>query len=257
MGPVSHGSQALSLEPWPRVDFERFGPVERTPLSRIRQRIVRRLTRNWVMIPHVTHHDRADITELEQLRRLHNEEAGPTGTKLTIVAFLVAALVVALREQPQFNASLDADELVVRRYYNIGVATDTSAGLLVPVLRDADAKGVRAIAAEIASLAALAREGALVPAQMAGGTFTISSLGGIGGLGFTPIINAPEVAILGASRAVMAPIWNGTEFQPRLMLPLSLSYDHRVIDGADAARFTVRLATLLAEAIPAELDAYL
>ncbi len=249
--------QTLTVDPWPRVDFERFGPVDRRVLSRIRRRIIRRLVRNWVMIPHVTHHDRADITELERLRRELNQSAGAGEAKLTIVAFVIAASVVALREFPQFNASLGSDELVLRHYYNIGVATDTPSGLLVPVLRDAGSKGVRELAAELASLAGLAREGALVPEQMAGGTFTISSLGGIGGLGFTPIINAPEVAILGVTRAAVAPVWTGVEFVPRLMLPLSLSYDHRVIDGADAARFTVRLAELLSEEIPAELDAHL
>ena len=249
--------RTLTVDPWPRVDFERFGPVERRVLSRIRRRIIRRLARNWVMIPHVTHHDRADITELERLRRELNRETDSAEVRLTIVPFVIAATLVALREFPQFNAALDDGELVLRRYYHVGVATDTPSGLLVPVLRDAHAKGVRELAVELASLATLAREGKLVPEQMAGGTFTVSSLGGIGGLGFTPIINAPEVAILGVTRAVMAPVWTGAEFVPRLMLPLSLSYDHRVIDGADAARFTVRLAQLLAEEIPGELDAYL
>ncbi len=238
----------LELEPWPRVDFERFGPVERMPLSRIRQQIIRRLTRNAVVIPHVTHHDLADITALDSRRRSLNESGDSTQPKLTILPFLLLALAVALREFPQFNASLDAGELVMRNYYNIGVATATRSGLLVPVVRDVQAKDLMELAAAIALLTETARNGKLTPAQMAGGTFTVSSLGGIGGTAFTPIINAPEVAILGVTRSTVAPVWNGTEFVPRLMLPLSLSYDHRVIDGADAARFTVRLAELLNDA---------
>ncbi len=249
--------QLPSLEPWPRVDFERFGPVERTALSRIRQRIIGRLTRNWVWIPHVTHHDRADITTLERLRRSINERADPAEPKLTVLAFLLSALAVVLREYPQFNAALDGNQLVLRRYYHIGIATDTRAGLLVPVLRDVDRRGVREIATEVTTLAETARQGKLTPTQMAGGTFTVSSLGALGGFAFTPIINAPEVAILGVTRAEIAPVWNGSEFVPRLMLPLSLSYDHRVIDGADAARFVTRIAALLSDVLPSDLDSYL
>jgi pyruvate dehydrogenase E2 component (dihydrolipoamide acetyltransferase) len=240
--------ELLKLEPWPQVDFERFGPVERMPLPRIRQQIMRRLTRNAVVIPHVTHHDLADITDLDSLRRSLNETQDGTRPKLTILPFLLLALTVALREFPQFNASLSGNELVMRNYYNVGVATATRSGLLVPVVRNVDVKGLTELAADIALLTEAARDRKLTPAQMAGGTFTVSSLGGIGGTAFTPIINAPEVAILGVTRSTVKPVWNGTEFAPRLMLPLSLSYDHRVIDGADAARFTVRLAELLGTA---------
>jgi pyruvate dehydrogenase E2 component (dihydrolipoamide acetyltransferase) len=199
------------------------------------------------MIPHVTNHEEADVTELEAFRVKLNEEQGKAGVKVTMLAFLVKACVAALQRFPEFNASLDGDALVLRRYWNIGFAADTPAGLVVPVLRDAQAKGVLQIARETAELAAKAREGKLSPADMQGGTFSISSLGGIGGTGFTPIVNAPEVAILGVSRSAMRPVWDGDRFVPRLMLPLSLSYDHRVIDGAAAARFNAYLAALLAD----------
>jgi pyruvate dehydrogenase E2 component (dihydrolipoamide acetyltransferase) len=253
--PAPHDLQPVTVEPWPEVDFERFGPVERRPLSRIRQQISRRLSRNAVLIPHVTHHEQADITELDELRRALNQGASASAPRLTILPFIVAALAIALREFPQFNASLDEGELVLRHYYHIGVATNTPSGLLVPVVRDADTKDVRTLASEIAALSDSARRRALTPAQMAGGTFTVSSLGGIGGTGFTPIINAPEVAVLGVTRAAIWPVWTGSEFAPRLLLPLSLSYDHRVIDGAMAAEFSARLAALLSTVMPQDMRA--
>ncbi len=234
----------LQLAPWPAVKFERYGPVERVPRSRIQKISAPNLARNWVMIPHVTHNDEADITELEAWRKQLNAELD---IKVTMVSFLVAASVATLKEFPDFNSSLDGDELVLKRYYNIGFAADTPAGLVVPVIRDADRLGLLAIASELARLSATAREGKLAPADMSGGTFSISSLGGIGGTSFTPIVNAPEVAILGATRAAIKPVWNGSEFAPRLMLPLSLSYDHRVIDGAAAARFVVHLTRVLSD----------
>ena len=246
------GGGGLNLIPWPTVDFAKFGAIESKPLSRIQKISGANLARNWAMIPHVTQHDDADITDLEALRVALNDEnaraiaAGKAG-KLTMLAFLVKASVAALKKYPNFNASLDGDNLVLKEYYNIGFAADTPNGLVVPVLRDADQKGVMEIAREMGELAAAARDGKLAPAQMQGGCFTISSLGGIGGTAFTPIINAPEVAILGVSKSDMKPVWNGQEFRPRLMLPLSLSYDHRVIDGAAAARFTAYLAQLLAD----------
>ena len=242
----------LDLIPWPKVDFAKFGEIESKPLSRIQKISGANLARNWAMIPHVTQHDDADITELEALRVALNEEnakaiaAGKAG-KLTMLAFLIKASVAALKKYPNFNASLDGDTLVLKKYCNIGFAADTPNGLVVPVLRDADRKGVMQIAQEMGELAALAREGKLKPEQMQGGCFTISSLGGIGGTAFTPIINAPEVAILGVSKSEMKPVWNGSKFKPRLVLPLSLSYDHRVIDGAAAARFTDYLAKLLGD----------
>ena len=242
----------LNLIPWPKVDFAKFGAIESKPLSRIQKISGANLARNWAMIPHVTQFDSADITELEALRVALNQEhakaiaAGRQG-KLTMLAFLIKACVAALKAFPHFNASLDGDTLILKKYFHIGFAADTPNGLVVPVLRDADRKGVLEIATEMGELAALAREGKLKPEQMQGGCFTISSLGGIGGTAFTPIINAPEVAILGVSKAEMKPVWDGTQFQPRLMLPLSLSYDHRVIDGADAARFTTYLGQLLAD----------
>lgn len=242
----------LNLLPWPKVDFAKFGTVESKPLSRIQKISGANLARNWAMIPHVTQFDEADITALEELRVAFNSEnakaiaAGKTG-KLTMLAFLIKACVVALQKFPTFNASLDGDNLVLKQYYHIGFAADTPNGLVVPVLRDADQKGVAQIAKEMSELAALARDGKLKPEQMQGGCFTISSLGGIGGTHFTPIINAPEVAILGLSKSQMKPVWDGQQFVPRLLLPLSLSYDHRVIDGADAARFTTRLAALLGD----------
>jgi pyruvate dehydrogenase E2 component (dihydrolipoamide acetyltransferase) len=234
----------LDLAPWPTVDFAKYGPVERRPLSRIQKISARNLARNWVMIPHVTQHDEADVTELEAFRKRMNEEQG---VKLTMLGFLIVASVAVLKAFPEFNASLDGEELVLKGYYNIGFAADTPNGLVVPVIKGADGKGVLEIAEELKELSGKAREGKLAPAEMAGATFTISSLGGIGGTSFTPIINAPELAILGVSRAAMKPVWDGKEFVPRLMLPLSLSYDHRVIDGAAAARFTVHLATVLSD----------
>jgi pyruvate dehydrogenase E2 component (dihydrolipoamide acetyltransferase) len=238
---------ALDLAPWPTIDFSKHGPIERRPLSRIQKISARNLARNWVMIPHVTQNDEADVTELEAFRRQLNEEHARDEVKLTMVGFLVAASVATLKSFPDFNASLDGDELVLKHYWNIGFAADTPQGLVVPVIKNADQKGILDIARELTELSGKAREGKLGPAEMTGATFTISSLGGIGGTSFTPIINAPELAILGVSRAAMKPVWNGTEFVPRLMLPLSLSYDHRVIDGAAAARFTVHLATVLSD----------
>jgi pyruvate dehydrogenase E2 component (dihydrolipoamide acetyltransferase) len=241
------GVTGLDLLPWPTVDFEKFGPVERVQRSRIQRISAPNLARNWVMIPHVTHNDEADITELEAWRKRLNEEHSREGVKFTMVAFLVAACVAALKEFPTFNSSLDGDELVLKRYYNIGFAADTPGGLLVPVIKDADRKGLKEIASELTDLSGRAREGKLSLDEMRGATFTISSLGGIGGTSFTPIINAPEVAILGVTRAAMKPVWNGSEFTPRLMVPLSLSYDHRVIDGASAARFVSFLVEVLSD----------
>ncbi len=242
----------LDLLPWPKVDFAKFGAIESKPLSRIQKISGANLARNWAMIPHVTQFDEADITALEDLRVTFNNEnakaiAAGKGSKLTMLAFLIKACVAVLQKYPTFNASLDGDNLVLKQYVHIGFAADTPNGLVVPVLRDADQKGVAQIAREMGELAALARDGKLKPDQMQGGCFTISSLGGIGGTKFTPIINAPEVAILGVSKSEMKPIWNGEKFKPRLMLPLSLSYDHRVIDGAAAARFTTYLGQLLAD----------
>jgi pyruvate dehydrogenase E2 component (dihydrolipoamide acetyltransferase) len=237
----------LDLLPWPEVDFAKFGPVERVPLSRIRKLSKDNLARNWVMIPHVTQHDEADVTELEAFRAELNRENEKGGAKVTILAFLVKACVAALRRFPEMNASLEGDQLVLKRYFNLGFAADTPNGLVVPVVKNADQKGILDIAKELGELAAKAREGKLGMGDMQGGTFTISSLGGIGGSAFTPIINAPEVGILGVSRAVTRPLWDGQAFRPRLVLPLSLSYDHRVIDGAQAARFTTFLAKVLGD----------
>ncbi len=237
----------LQMAPWPQVDFEKYGPVERRPLSRIAKISGPNLARNWVMIPHVTHHDEADVTDLEAFRKRANEEHAKEGVKLTMVALLLKASAAALARFPQFNASLDGDDLVLKRYYHLGFAADTPQGLVVPVIRDVDRKGLLEIARELAELSGRAREGKLKGEEMRGGTFTISSLGGIGGTGFTPIINAPEVAILGVTRSATRPVWNGREFEPRLMVPLSLSYDHRVIDGAAAARFTAHLAAVLTD----------
>ena len=241
------GFADLGLPAWPKVDFAKFGPVEVQALSRIKKISGPALARNWVMIPHVTQFDEADITELEAFRAKVNEENAKAGIKVTPLAFLVKAVVAALKKFPQFNSSLDGDNLVLKQYWHIGFAADTPNGLVVPVIKDADKKGVIAIAKESSELAAKAREGKLGPADMQGGTFSISSLGGIGGTAFTPIINAPEVAILGVSKAAMKPVWNGKEFAPRQMMPLSLSYDHRVIDGALAARFTSYLAQVIAD----------
>ena len=246
---VTSISGDFQVLPWPKVDFSRFGEVETQPLSRIKKISGANLHRNWVMIPHVTNNDLADITELESFRKQVNEEGKKSGNdaRLTMLAFLIKAAVAALKKFPEFNASLDGDNLVLKKYYNIGFAADTPNGLVVPVIKDADKKGILEIAKETGELAALARDGKLSAAQMQGGCFTISSLGGIGGTDFTPIINAPEVAILGVSRSTMQPVWNGKEFVPRLMLPLSLSYDHRVIDGAAGARFNAFLGQLLAD----------
>ncbi len=232
------------LPPWPSLDFEKFGPVERVPRSRIQKIAAPNLARNWVTIPHVTHNDEADITDLEAWRKRLNAEQE---IKVTMVSFLVVACVRALKEFPELNSSLDGDELILKRYYNIGFAADTPAGLVVPVIRGADEKGLFEIAAELTALSGRAREGKLSPTEMSGSSFTISSLGGIGGTSFTPIINAPEVAILGVTRAATRPVWDGSAFRPRLMLPLSLSYDHRVIDGAAAARFVAYLAGVLSD----------
>ncbi|PAT40534.1 dihydrolipoyllysine-residue acetyltransferase [Vandammella animalimorsus] len=241
------GGAGLDLLPWPKVDFAKFGPVEARPLSRIKKISGANLARNWVMIPHVTNHDDADITELEALRVQLNKENEKSGVKVTMLAFLIKACVAALKKFPEFNASLDGDNLVYKQYWNIGFAADTPGGLVVPVIKQADAKGVMQISQELAELSKKARDGKASPADMQGATFTISSLGGIGGTYFTPIINAPEVAILGVCRSEMRPRWNGEKFKPRLMLPLSLSYDHRVIDGAAAARFNAYLAQVLAD----------
>lgn len=237
----------LDLLPWPEVDFSRFGAIEEQPLSRIKKISGANLHRNWVLIPHVTNNDVADITALEAFRKQLNEEHKKEGTRVTILAFLIKACVAALKRFPEFNSSLVGDSLILKKYYNIGFAADTPQGLVVPVLKEADKKGVLQIAQEMSELAEKAREGKLGAQDMQGGCFTISSLGGIGGTDFTPIINAPEVAILGVSRSSMQPVWNGSDFEPRLMLPLSLSYDHRVIDGAAAARFNAYLAQILAD----------
>ncbi len=237
----------LDLAPWPQIDFAQFGEVEREPLSRIARIAGPYLQRNWVTIPHVTQFDEADITDLEAFRKATNEEQKSRGTKLTMVALVMKACVSSLKAFPHVNSSLDGADLILKRYYHVGFAADTPQGLVVPVIRDVDQKGILAIADELTALSAVARDGKLSPAEMAGGTFTISSLGGIGGTAFTPIVNAPEVAILGVSRSTMKPVWDGTEFRPRLMLPLSLSYDHRVIDGAAAARFTVHLSGVLSD----------
>ena len=245
------GGGLPGLLPWPQVDFAKFGPVERKDLSRIKKISAANLHRNWVLIPHVTNHDDADITELEALRVQLNKENEKSGVKLTMLAFLVKASVAALKKFPDFNATLEStssgDALVLKQYFHIGFAADTPNGLMVPVIKDADRKGVMQIAKEMGELAAKARDGKLGPAEMSGGCFSISSLGGIGGTYFTPIINAPEVAILGVCKSAMRPLWNGQAFVPRLMLPLSLSWDHRVIDGAAAARFNTYLATILAD----------
>jgi pyruvate dehydrogenase E2 component (dihydrolipoamide acetyltransferase) len=241
------GGEALGLLPWPKVDFTKFGPVERQDLSRIKKISGANLHRNWVMIPHVTNHDDADITDLEAFRVMLNKENEKSGVKVTMLAFLIKASVAALKKFPQFNSSLDGEQLVLKQYFHIGFAADTPNGLVVPVIKDADRKGVIQISTEMGELAKKARDGKLGPADMSGACFTISSLGGIGGRYFTPIINAPEVAILGVCKSLMEPVWDGKAFQPRLMLPLSLSWDHRVIDGAAAARFNSYLGAILAD----------
>jgi len=246
-GGTAAAGPELGMAPWPSIDFERFGPVQRVARSRIKRIAAPNLARNWVMIPHVTHNDEADITELEHWRGELNEEHAGEGIKVTMVSFLVVACVATLKEFPEFNSSLAGEELVLKRYYNIGFAADTSEGLVVPVIKDADRKGLLEIARELSSLSEKAREGKLSRDDIQGSTFTISSLGGLGGTSFTPIINAPEVAILGVTRATMRPVWHEDQFVGRLMLPLSLSYDHRVIDGAAAARFVSHLAAVLSD----------
>ncbi|GKS84711.1 dihydrolipoyllysine-residue acetyltransferase [Acidovorax sp. SUPP1855] len=237
----------LDLLPWPKVDFAKFGTVERKDLSRIKKISGANLHRNWVMIPHVTNNDEADITELEAFRVSTNKENEKSGVKVTMLAFVIKAVVAALKKFPEFNTSLDGDTLVYKQYYHVGFAADTPNGLVVPVLKDADKKGILQISQEMGELAKKARDGKLGAADMQGGCMSISSLGGIGGTHFTPIINAPEVAILGLSKGQMKPVWDGKAFVPRLVLPLSLSYDHRVIDGASAARFNAYLGQVLAD----------
>ncbi len=243
----SNDGAGLGLIPWPQVDFTKFGPVERKDRSRIKKISAANLHRNWVMIPHVTNHDDCDITDLEAFRVATNKENEKAGIKVTMLAFLIKACVAALKKFPEFNASIDGDQLVLKQYYHIGFAADTPNGLMVPVIKDADKKGIFQISQEMSELAKKARDGKLSPAEMSGAGFTISSLGGIGGRYFTPIINAPEVAILGVCKSTIEPIWDGKAFQPRLMLPLSLSWDHRVIDGAGAARFNVYLGQILGD----------
>jgi pyruvate dehydrogenase E2 component (dihydrolipoamide acetyltransferase) len=239
----------LDLLPWPSLDFSKFGSTELLPLSRIKKISGPNLHRNWVMIPHVTQFDEADVTELEELRKSSNAAMAKSGVKLTMLAFVIKACVAALKKFPAFNASLDAGgaNLILKQYYHIGFAADTPNGLMVPVIKDADKKGITQIAQEMGELSAQARDGKLKPADMQGASFTISSLGGIGGTAFTPIINAPEVAILGLSTSTIKPVWDGKQFMPRLMMPMSLSYDHRVVDGAMGARFSVYLAEVLAD----------
>lgn len=244
--PTAAQGSGLGLLPWPQVDFAKFGPVERTPLSKIRRISGANLQRNAVLIPQVTNFDEADITELEAFRQLLNKES-KDGTKLTLLPFVIKAAVAALKAYPSFNSSLDGDDLIVKRYHHIGFAADTPEGLVVPVIKDADQKGLAEIAAEAVRLAADARQGKLKLGDMQGATFTISSLGGIGGTNFTPIINAPEVAILGMTRSATKPVWDGTSFQPRLVQPVSLSWDHRVVDGVAAARFLVKLCQVLGD----------
>ncbi len=245
------GGGGLDLLPWPKVDFTKFGEIERKPLSRIRKLSAANLARNWVMIPAVTYHEDADVTELEAFRQQINAEQAKAGVKLTMLAFIIKAVCAALKKFPEFNSSIDlqAEEpaLVMKQYCHIGFAADTPGGLVVPVIRDADKKGVAQLAAECGELATKARDGKLSAAEMQGACFTISSVGGLGGTGFAPIINAPEVAILGVSRSTMKPVWDGSAFQPRLILPLSLTADHRVIDGAAATRFNAHVAALLAD----------
>ena len=243
---TNNDSMAISgLPPWPSIDYAKYGPVERTPISRIKQISGPALSRNAMLIPHVTHFDKADITELEQFRQQLNREATGTDAKITLLTFAVKAIVSTLKAYPQFNSSLDGDELVVKNYWNIGFAANTPAGLLVPVVKQADTKSLRQIATDITTLAEHAREGKLASTDMQGATFTISSLGGVGGTNFTPIINAPEVAILGLPRAETQPVWDGESFQPRLIQPLSLSFDHRVIDGVEGAHFLARVGSIL------------
>jgi pyruvate dehydrogenase E2 component (dihydrolipoamide acetyltransferase) len=246
---AAEGGLGLSLPPLPQVDFAKFGAVTTQPLSRIKKLSGANLHRNWVTIPHITQHDEADITELEEFRKIQVEEARKQGIRFTILCFLLKAVVVALRQQPEFNASLSADgeNLVLKQYFHIGVAVDTPNGLVVPVIRDVDKKGLMELAKELGEVSARMRAGRIAPADLQGGCFSISSLGGLGGSHFTPIINAPEVAILGVGKSVTRPVWNGKEFAPRMMLPLSVSYDHRVIDGAQGARFIAFLSSVLTD----------
>ena len=242
------GSPFPGLPAWPKLDFAQYGEVERKPLSRIKKLSGPNLHRNWVQVPHITNYDEADVTSIEELRaEVNAEQAKSKGPKLTMLAFLIRASVAALQRFPEFNSSLDGDEIVLKHYYNIGFAADTPGGLVVPVIKNAESKGLIEIAREAQELAGKARDGKLTLAQMQGGSFTISSIGGIGGTAFTQIVNAPEVAILGATRTATKPVWDGKQFVPRLMLPISISYDHRVIDGAGAARFLVYVAELLAD----------
>jgi len=247
--PAAHSGAGLDLLPWPSLDFSKFGPTELQPLSRIKKMSGPNLHRNWVMIPHVTQYEQTDVTDLEAFRIASNELTKKDGVRLTILAFVIKAVVTVLKRYQDFNASLDekGENLIIKNYFHIGFAADTPLGLVVPVVKNADTKGVVEIAKEMGDLSALAREGKLGPSDMQGASFTITSLGGIGGTYFTPIINAPEVAILGLSKLSMQPVWNGKEFVPRLILPLSLSYDHRVIDGAQGTRFTTYLAEVLAD----------
>lgn len=248
-GATAGGEPGSGIPPVPAVDFAKFGPVESQPLSRIKRISGQHLRRAWLNVPHVTHHDEADVTEMEAFRQSLKEEAARQGVRITALSFIMKAVCAALREFPTFNASLAADgeNLVLKQYFHIGVAVDTPGGLVVPVIRDVDSKGIIELGAALAELSARAREGKLKPDEMQGGCMSISSLGGIGGTAFTPIVNAPEVAILGVTRARMTPVWNGQDFAPRLMLPLDLSYDHRVIDGAEAARFMNYLAGVLGD----------
>lgn len=246
---ASGGGLGLNLPPMPQVDFAKFGPVQTKALSRIKKLSGSNLHRNWVSIPHVTQQDEADITELEAFRKSQAESAKKEGIRFTLLAFLIKAVVVALKQHPNFNASLtpDGENLVLKQYFHVGVAVDTPLGLVVPVIRDADKKGLLELARELGVVSARMREGKINPADLQGGCFSISSLGGIGGTFFTPIINAPEVAILGVGKSVNKPVWDGKQFAPRLMLPLSLSYDHRVIDGAQGAHFIAYLTDVLSD----------
>ena len=250
-GPAAASGSGLgfNLPAWPVIDFEKFGPTEKQALSRIKKISGPALHRNWITIPHITQHDEVDITELEAFRKSLSKDAEKAGLKITPLALIMKAVVAALKRHPEFNSSLapEGDSLIIKRYFHIGVAVDTPGGLVVPVIRDADKKGIMEIAEELGKVSAKARDGKLGPADMSGGTFSISSLGGIGGGQFTPIVNAPEVAILGVSRSTMKPVWNGKDFEPRLMLPLSLSYDHRVIDGAEGARFITYLNQVMSD----------
>ena len=245
--PIAAGMSGLDLLPWPKVDFAKFGEVERQARSRIQKVSAANLARNWVMIPAVTYHDDADITDLEEFRSTLNKENQKDDLKLTLLAFLIKAVVAALKKYPTFNSSLDGEDLVLKKYFHIGFAVDTKNGLVVPVIRNADQKGIREIAKETAELAILARDGKLKPDQMQGASFTISSLGGIGGTYCAPIVNAPEVAILAVNKSAIKPVWDGSQFIPRLICPLSMSADHRVIDGAIATHFTTYLTQLLGD----------